>query len=585
MWITGNAKRRPFSQKVILVVAGLLVSSLSQAATYVVDTVAELRQRLENAQNGDVIKIDGNGGNSGVYTYTGSTYNLFTLDGWINTAPMFLINDVSNVTIEALNPSVKPTLKGKGLNNNYVFYGQEVNGITIRNIKFTNSRKGVIIDRSNNIRFDNNDIFDIGEEAFHLRDGSDNAVISNNRIYNTGLIRANRGEAIYICNDRKKWNIFYQPSPVESDYRQNCDFAHIFGNTVGPNVGNNGVDVKEGTVGVYVENNTFNLAWTRSELLSSSNPPDVVVHLKGTQGVAHNNTFNFANAPSSLTRAVSVDAQLDDDPSLALIHGYNNWAVNNTVLNANANVYVFRAKSDGGAKYGCNTGAPDRVPSARPERVYEELAGTACTPPNAPTAGGGDSGGSGSDGSGGSGSGSGGSSGGGSSDPSGPSGFTYAGNENTTINVSNAVDIAYGADGSFVIQENITNNISCSNATFGDPIPGTFKACFTRPANADSGNNDGDCFQYSGRQLTEITLNSASCVVVSGGLSNKEIAIADSDANTSCNIRGSANSADGNGTRVIDGNWEKITGGWSGTRINFTVSNNCPYLKLRVRNR
>jgi hypothetical protein len=94
--------------------------------------------------------------------------------------------------------------------------------------------------------------------------------------------------------------------------------------------------------------------------------------------------------------------------------------------------------------------------------------------------------------------------------------------------------------------------------------------------------NEG-CIDYTGRGLNELTLNAASCVNVADGLADKEISIADSDANPSCNIRGVASSANGNGTRVIDGNWERIRGGWSGTVINFDVSNNCQYLKLRVR--
>jgi endoglucanase len=315
-------------------------------------------------------------------------------------------------------------------------------------------------------------------------------------------------------------------------------------------------------------------------------------------------------------------------------------------------------------------------------------------------------------------------------DTSAPDGFTFAANEGATINVSGTVNLAYGVNGTFNFLNNVTSNQVCDNATFGDPVPGIPKQCYSQPVNTDqngftglhdlpgrieaeeyaaapsettSGNestapitnctyygldvdvqhssddntcnvgwtaageileyqvgqaggryninlrastnsnnrqirvrvngtlvgtqtitNNGwndhvitgvdvpanariqvefvqgsvnlnylqftestdsndACIDYTGTGLSELTLNSASCVNVSDGLADKEIAIADSDANPSCNIRGVANSGNGNGSRVIDGNWERISGGWSGTIINFDISNNCPFLKLRVR--
>lgn len=632
-----------------------LCPALAFSATYTVNTVAELKTRLENANNGDIIKIDGNGGSGGVYTYTGNTYSIYTTDGWTNLAPMFLINNVSNVTIQALDASKKPILQGKSRDDKYVFYGQKVSGITIKNIKFTKARKGVVIDRSDNITFEGNEIYEIGEEGFHLRDGSDNAVIKNNVIRDTGLVKVDRGEAIYICNDRKMWNPYYQPNPVEENYQQNCDNAHIYGNTIGPNVGNNGVDVKEGTVGVYIENNVFKLAWTRSELTGSNSGdhPNVAVHFKGSEGVATGNTFDFNNAPASLYRAISVDRQLDDDPGLTLVHGYDNWAVNNTIKNAGSGVYAFHALSDGGATFGCNSGANDKAPSPKPDRVYVSVSGSGCTPPNAPTAGGpppsSSSSSSSSSGSTSSSSSSGGStssSGGSSSSPAiGNNNLKFVnkatneclqggssnsstvlmrpcdGGSDQSIDISNVSGYARidfdNADqsldagpksngdavrtyrqsthnnrrlqfisvGSYFQIKSVTNGL-CVEATASDT---DWRTCNTSDNNqlwSNSGSSSGgstSCITYNSTSLKELTLNSARCVKVTGGLGGKEISIADSDVNPSCDIRGTAKSQDGNGTRVIDGNWEKISGGWTGTTIQFDVSNSCQFLKLRVR--
>lgn len=116
-------------------------------------------------------------------------------------------------------------------------------------------------------------------------------------------------------------------------------------------------------------------------------------------------------------------------------------------------------------------------------------------------------------------------------------------------------------------------------------VNGTIDIDYIKVISPSGGNNGGQthCISYSGTSLTELTLNDASCITVADGLTNKEISIADSDANSSCDIRGSASSKDGTGYHVIDGNWEKISGGWTGTAIQFDVSNNCKYLKLRVR--
>ena len=38
--------------------------------------------------------------------------------------------------------------------------------------------------------------------------------------------------------------------------------------------------------------------------------------------------------------------------------------------------------------------------------------------------------------------------------------------------------VYYGANGKFNARGGATGNVACNNATFGDPIPGTVKACW-----------------------------------------------------------------------------------------------------------
>jgi len=61
--------------------------------------------------------------------------------------------------------------------------------------------------------------------------------------------------------------------------------------------------------------------------------------------------------------------------------------------------------------------------------------------------------------------------------PGGPSGYTLCANENGTCSFSGTANVAYGANGAFNYKA-ATSSIACNNATFGDPIPGTAKACY-----------------------------------------------------------------------------------------------------------
>ncbi|MCV9386665.1 BNR-4 repeat-containing protein [Reichenbachiella ulvae] len=61
-----------------------------------------------------------------------------------------------------------------------------------------------------------------------------------------------------------------------------------------------------------------------------------------------------------------------------------------------------------------------------------------------------------------------------------PAGFSYAADEGDMVNVTGTIDIAYGAIGQFNYLYNQTSDVTCSNATFGDPIPGTVKKCYVK---------------------------------------------------------------------------------------------------------
>ena len=68
----------------------------------------------------------------------------------------------------------------------------------------------------------------------------------------------------------------------------------------------------------------------------------------------------------------------------------------------------------------------------------------------------------------------------GSGEPTGPAGYTFCSWENERCSFTGTKDVAYGANGTWTYRTGVTNGIDCNNGVFGDPIPGTFKACFIR---------------------------------------------------------------------------------------------------------
>ncbi len=68
-----------------------------------------------------------------------------------------------------------------------------------------------------------------------------------------------------------------------------------------------------------------------------------------------------------------------------------------------------------------------------------------------------------------------------------PPGFTKATDENSTFVVSQLSDVAFGANGQFKVKRAVAGTVSCSVATFGDPVFGVIKACFVMALNAPAG--------------------------------------------------------------------------------------------------
>jgi hypothetical protein len=62
-----------------------------------------------------------------------------------------------------------------------------------------------------------------------------------------------------------------------------------------------------------------------------------------------------------------------------------------------------------------------------------------------------------------------------------PPGYVKICNENQSYTFASPVDVAYGASGGFTFRSGLSGTINFNNATFGDPLVGTFKGGYWRP--------------------------------------------------------------------------------------------------------
>lgn len=167
--------------------------------------------------------------------------------------------------------------------------------------------------------------------------------------------------------------------------------------------------------------------------------------------------------------------------------------------------------------------------------------------------------------------------------PVGPEGFEFAGYARTTFPLEGTVNVAYGANGIFNFLFELSGTLDCSNATFGDPLVGVRKACFTQPVNT-GGSSDSDCpngvHNVTQGERTEIALGNKTCLRFNLGLKGKTLQVWDSDTRTSCDFRGTVESVDGSGSVSVTSNY-KQSSDFTGRTIKLTPSNGCKFVKVR----
>ncbi|MGW6271655.1 right-handed parallel beta-helix repeat-containing protein [Streptomyces sp. NPDC055060] len=216
------------------------------AGTIEVSTAAQLKSALSSASPGDTIHLaDG--------TYTG------------NFKTATAASSGARITLTGSSKAVLTAGGGYGLHLNGASYW------TVKGITVTGGQKGIMIDSARGVTVDTVTVHGLDMEGVHFRKSSTDGVIKNSRIYDTGNDGRGMGEGVYVGS--------------ANTLSDKSDNVQILNNTIGPDVGGEAVDLKEGTTGGKVSGNTFD-----GKGLTGNNYDDSWIDVKGNNYVVENNT-------------------------------------------------------------------------------------------------------------------------------------------------------------------------------------------------------------------------------------------------------------------------------------------------------
>jgi hypothetical protein len=142
---------------------------------------------------------------------------------------------------------------------------------TIQGFTITNGMRAIGVTGGSHNILSRLSMHTLGQEAVFFQNGSTHNLLEGSRIRDTGLLVASYGEGLYIGTDKTKWA---NGMPDPSDYNQ------VIGNTFGPDVRGEAVDVKDGTQGGVIRGNTFD---------ADGSAEDDIIDLKGNGYLVENN--------------------------------------------------------------------------------------------------------------------------------------------------------------------------------------------------------------------------------------------------------------------------------------------------------
>jgi hypothetical protein len=233
------------------------VPAPTSGATQQVSTSAGLRTALAAARPGTAIHLA-----DGVYSDPAG----FTVSTACTAAARCVLSGGAGAVLD-----------GHGTSGVYGLHLTKASYWTISGITVANAAKGVVLDGSSHNTLADLDVHGIGDEGVHLRSASSANVVQGSAVHDTGLKQPGFGEGVYVGSATSNWKTYSNGLPDRSD-----------GNVVTGNriwaTGAESVDIKEGTTGGTLSNNTFDGAG-----MSGTNYADSWVDLKGNGWVVSGN--------------------------------------------------------------------------------------------------------------------------------------------------------------------------------------------------------------------------------------------------------------------------------------------------------
>ncbi|MBB5870820.1 hypothetical protein F4553_004199 [Allocatelliglobosispora scoriae] len=141
-------------------------------------------------------------------------------------------------------------LDGGGIKAGYVLHLDGASYWRVMGLTLFNGQKGLMADRVQGALIAGLTVEQIGDEGIHLRNFSSDNVVRGNTVRNTGNRRDTFGEGIYVGTAKSNWCTVTACKPDNSDRNL------VEGNTI-TDTTSESIDIKEGTTGGRVLNNTF----------------------------------------------------------------------------------------------------------------------------------------------------------------------------------------------------------------------------------------------------------------------------------------------------------------------------------------
>lgn len=244
--------------------AGILSPQAHAAQTFNVTNATELRNALNSAGPGDTISVAPGNYDGGFVTSRSG-------------APGAPIRLTAAPGGNRDNVKIKGTGIAKG--SPYAFEIQNAGWWQVDNVGFENASKGVIIEQSHHVVLDHINVVYVGEEGVHFRKCSTDNELKGSVVRWTGRTDGGRGEGVYVGTAYNNWSQNgYGCSGGQDQSNNNSIHDNWIADTPAE-----GADLKEGTWGGQLYNNTFERTGSVLEVKTEPTSPgaDSAIDVKG----------------------------------------------------------------------------------------------------------------------------------------------------------------------------------------------------------------------------------------------------------------------------------------------------------------